>query len=125
MLDFYADWCVSCKEMERFTFSEPQVQQQMQTMLVLQGRRNRKQRRRQRTAAAFRIVRPAGNRVHNAAGQLQPQRVIGFVAADEFLHTLQNATRKIPNMIHPRHLLPAPQLLWQWVCRPGRKPGWI
>ena len=26
MLDFYADWCVSCKEMEKFTFSDPRVQ---------------------------------------------------------------------------------------------------
>jgi thiol:disulfide interchange protein DsbD len=25
MLDFYADWCVSCKEMERFTFSDPTI----------------------------------------------------------------------------------------------------
>ena len=25
LLDFYADWCVSCKEMDRFTFSDPRV----------------------------------------------------------------------------------------------------
>src|SRR5205085_10274083 len=37
MLDFYADWCVSCKEMERFTFSDPRVQQRMQKMLLLQA----------------------------------------------------------------------------------------
>ena len=37
MLDFYADWCVSCKEMERFTFSDPEVQAQLDGMLLLQA----------------------------------------------------------------------------------------
>ena len=37
MLDFYADWCISCKEMERFTFVDPQVRARMARMLVLQA----------------------------------------------------------------------------------------
>jgi thiol:disulfide interchange protein len=37
MLDFYADWCVSCKEMERFTFSDPRVQQRLSGWLLLQA----------------------------------------------------------------------------------------
>ena len=32
MLDFYADWCVSCKEMERYTFTDPQVQKRLGEM---------------------------------------------------------------------------------------------
>jgi thiol:disulfide interchange protein DsbD len=36
MLDFYADWCVSCKEMERFTFSEPKVEARMKQVRLLQ-----------------------------------------------------------------------------------------
>ena len=36
MLDFYADWCVSCKEMEAFTFSDPKVRAQLDRMLLLQ-----------------------------------------------------------------------------------------
>ncbi|HEV7856817.1 MAG TPA: protein-disulfide reductase DsbD, partial [Herminiimonas sp.] len=36
MLDFYADWCVSCKEMEKFTFSDQRVKKQLEDMLVLQ-----------------------------------------------------------------------------------------
>jgi len=35
MLDFYADWCVSCKEMERFTFSDPQVRARLAGMTLL------------------------------------------------------------------------------------------
>ena len=36
MLDFYADWCVSCKEMEKFTFHDPKVMDQLKTMTLLQ-----------------------------------------------------------------------------------------
>jgi thiol:disulfide interchange protein DsbD len=37
MLDFYADWCVYCKQMERETFSDPQVAKLMDAMLLLQA----------------------------------------------------------------------------------------
>ena len=36
MVDYYADWCVSCKEMERFTFSDPAVQAALANVLLLQ-----------------------------------------------------------------------------------------
>ena len=36
MLDYYADWCVSCKELERYTFSDPRVQAVLRDTLVLQ-----------------------------------------------------------------------------------------
>jgi len=37
MLDFYADWCISCKELERFTFSDPTVQKILSQVLLLQA----------------------------------------------------------------------------------------
>ena len=37
ILDFYADWCVSCKEMERFTFTEPAVQKKLAGALLLKA----------------------------------------------------------------------------------------
>ncbi len=36
MLDFYADWCVSCKEMERYTFSDAAVRARLRPVLLLQ-----------------------------------------------------------------------------------------
>ena len=36
MVKFYADWCISCKEMERFTLSDPQVQSRLQDVVLLQ-----------------------------------------------------------------------------------------
>ncbi|MFJ2976255.1 protein-disulfide reductase DsbD [Kluyvera sp. NPDC087067] len=37
MLDLYADWCVACKEFEKYTFSNPQVQQALQNTVLLQA----------------------------------------------------------------------------------------
>ncbi len=37
MLDFYADWCVSCKEMERYTFSDPKVIAALTDAVLLQA----------------------------------------------------------------------------------------
>ena len=37
MLDFYADWCVSCKEMERFTFTDATVQKKLAGALLLKA----------------------------------------------------------------------------------------
>ncbi len=45
MLDFYADWCVSCKEMERFTFSDPAVQARLSGALLLKADGHRELRR--------------------------------------------------------------------------------
>ena len=36
MLDFYADWCVTCKEMERLTFRDEEVKKRLGAMLLLQ-----------------------------------------------------------------------------------------
>lgn len=37
MLDFYADWCVACKEMEKYTFTDPQVQSALSNTVLLQA----------------------------------------------------------------------------------------
>ena len=36
MLDLYADWCVACKEFEKYTFSDPQVQKALADTVLLQ-----------------------------------------------------------------------------------------
>jgi thiol:disulfide interchange protein DsbD len=37
MLDFYADWCVACKEFEKYTFPVPEVSKQLNQMVLLQA----------------------------------------------------------------------------------------
>ena len=36
MLDFFADWCVACREMDRFTFHDPKVIEQLKSLTLLQ-----------------------------------------------------------------------------------------
>ncbi|MDG2676769.1 protein-disulfide reductase DsbD, partial [Vibrio parahaemolyticus] len=37
MLDFYADWCVACKEFEKYTFHDPKVEAKLQNFVLLQA----------------------------------------------------------------------------------------
>ena len=86
MLDFYADWCVSCKEMERFTFTDPAVQREACRRAAAEGRRDAEQRRRPRAVEALRPVRSAGHAVlrsRRAARSTAP-RVIGFQSTGAF-----------------------------------------
>jgi thiol:disulfide interchange protein DsbD len=90
MLDFYADWCVSCKEMERFTFSDPRVQQRMQRMLLLQADVTANTAEDAELLKRFGLFGPPGILFFGAQGQEHSDlRVIGFQSADEFLSVLQ------------------------------------
>ncbi len=63
MLDFYADWCVSCKEMEKYTFSVPEVQQGPRRIRAAQGRRDGEQRGRPGPVPPLRRLWPTHHRV--------------------------------------------------------------
>jgi thiol:disulfide interchange protein DsbD len=90
MLDFYADWCVSCKEMERFTFSDPRVQQRMQKMLLLQADVTANTAEDSELLKRFGLFGPPGILFFGAEGREHTDlRVIGFQSADEFLSVLE------------------------------------
>ena len=61
MLDFYADWCVSCKEMEKLTFVDPAVQGAAGQHRAAAGGRDRQRCGRPGDAEALRPVRAAGH----------------------------------------------------------------
>jgi thiol:disulfide interchange protein DsbD len=89
MLDFYADWCVSCKEMERFTFSDPRVQERLSGWLVLQADVTANSDDDKALLARFGLFGPPGILFFNSAGEeIKNVRVIGFQSADAFLGTL-------------------------------------
>ena len=93
MLDFYADWCVSCKEMERFTFSDPRVQEKLSGWLLLQADVTSNSPEDKELLTRFRLFGPPGIIFFDPVGQeLAGVRVVGFQKADEFLATLA-ATR--------------------------------
>ena len=89
MLDFYADWCVSCKEMERFTFSDERVRQKLAGMLLLQADVTANNENDKALLARFGLFGPPGIIFFDRRGiELTDTRVIGFQSADKFAAVL-------------------------------------
>jgi thioredoxin:protein disulfide reductase len=88
MLDFYADWCVACKEMERFTFSDPQVQARMNNMLLLQADVTNNSAEDKALLKKFNLFGPPGMIFFDAKGK-ESGRVVGYEPADKFLNSLK------------------------------------
>ena len=92
MLDFYADWCVSCKEMERFTFSDPQVRARLEKALLLQVDVTRNAAADRELLKRFNLFGPPGILFFDAQGrELAAQRVIGYQNTAQFLDSLSRA----------------------------------
>ena len=94
MLDFYADWCVSCKEMERFTFTNPQVRERMAQMILLQADVTANADADAELLKRFNLFGPPGILFFGAGGkELEQVRVIGFQPAQKFLGALEAVLR--------------------------------
>lgn len=92
MLDFYADWCVSCKEMERYTFTDAQVQARLRGMLLLKADVTANSEQDRELLKRFHLFGPPGTIFFDAQGQEITQvRVIGFQKAERFLQSLSDA----------------------------------
>jgi thiol:disulfide interchange protein DsbD len=92
MLDFYADWCVSCKEMEALTFNDARVKPKMDGMLLLQVDVTANTEAHKALLKRFHLFGPPGIIFFDAQGQeLKGLRVIGYQSADRFLKTLELA----------------------------------
>ncbi|ODU96811.1 MAG: hypothetical protein ABT20_18900, partial [Rubrivivax sp. SCN 70-15] len=80
MLDFYADWCVSCKEMDARTFSDPAVRERLAHALLLQADVTANSAADRALLKRFGLFGPPGVLFFDAAGrEREPARTIGFV----------------------------------------------
>ena len=94
MLDFYADWCVSCKEMERYTFSNAQVGDRLSGMRLLQVDVTDNTAEHKALLKRFKLFGPPGIIFFDARGREIPGlRVVGFQSAEKFGKTLDIALR--------------------------------
>ena len=92
MLDFYADWCVSCKEMERFTFSDPAVQAKLAGALLLKADVTANNTDDRELLKRFQLFGPPGTIFFDAQGrEIADTRVIGYQNSERFLQTLGRA----------------------------------
>ncbi|WP_301101851.1 protein-disulfide reductase DsbD [Propionivibrio sp.] len=89
MLDFYADWCVSCKEMERYTFSDARVQQKLVGWTLLQADVTANSDEDKALLARFKLFGPPSIIFFDAQGrESEAVRVTGFQNSEVFLATL-------------------------------------
>jgi len=92
MLDFYADWCVSCKEMERDTFSDSRVQSKLKEAILLQADVTANNDEDKVLLARYQIYGPPAILFYDRQGREQADfRVTGYQDAAQFLISLQSA----------------------------------
>ena len=92
MLDFYADWCVSCKEMEALTFSDARVKPKLDAMLLLQVDVTTNTAEHKALLKRFSLFGPPGIIFFDAQGrEIKGLRVIGYQNAERFVRTLEQA----------------------------------
>ncbi|WP_242557993.1 MULTISPECIES: protein-disulfide reductase DsbD [Pandoraea] len=92
MFDFYADWCISCKEMERFVFTDPRVKARLDQMVLVQADVTANNADDQALLKRFGLFGPPGIIFFDASGkEVAGTRVIGAQSADQFLRSLDKA----------------------------------
>jgi len=89
MLDFYADWCVSCKEMERLTFTDTRVRKALADVVLLQADVTANSADDQVLLKRFGLFGPPGTIFFDAQGRELKARVVGYERADTFLESLR------------------------------------
>jgi thiol:disulfide interchange protein DsbD len=92
MLDFYADWCVSCKEMEKYTFTDAAVQTALANTVLLRADVTKNDATDQALLKHFGIFGPPTIAFYDAAGAEQRNyRVVGYMKAGDFAAVLRQA----------------------------------
>ena len=94
MLDYYADWCVSCKEMEKYTFTDPQVHEALGTTKLLQVDVTRNSEADQALLQRYGLYGPPAILFFDATGsERRAHRLVGFVPAERFAKHVRQAIR--------------------------------
>jgi len=94
MLDFSADWCISCKEMESFTFSDSKVQNALKGVLLLKADVTDNDAADQALLKHFAIFGPPAIMFFDKNSQEQRNyRVVGFMNAEKFTAHIQAVLR--------------------------------
>ncbi len=94
MLDFYADWCVSCKEMEAFTFADADVKKSLDGVVLLQADVTPNDEKDTELYKHFGIIGPPSIMFFGADGiERKNYRVVGYKSAEEFSQHVKQALK--------------------------------
>jgi len=88
MLDFYADWCISCKEMEAYTFTDPAVKQTLANFVLLQADVTGNTDADKALLAKYGLFGPPAILFFDKGMEKSSLRVIGYQEAKTFIQTL-------------------------------------
>ncbi len=94
MLDFYADWCITCKELERFVFSNSAVVTAMKNTIALQADVTNNDATDKALMKKFNIIGPPGILFFKNGVENRSQRIVGDINAQDYLKHLNNAKLK-------------------------------
>jgi thiol:disulfide interchange protein DsbD len=96
MLDYYADWCVSCKEMERYTFADPLVKAALAEVVLLQADVTENSDGDQALLRRFNLIGPPATLFFGPDREERPGlRVVGYLDPEQFLEHL----RRVPSCL--------------------------
>lgn len=94
LLDFYADWCISCKEMEINTFANPEVSQELKQFILLQVDVTKNSAENQALLKRFGLYGPPGILIFNLDSQEQQSlRVVGYMPPQRFIERLKQVNK--------------------------------
>jgi thioredoxin:protein disulfide reductase len=93
MLDFYADWCTSCKEMEKLTFNDDKVKTALKETLLLQADVTANNDDDQALLKRFGLFGPPGIIFFDKTGKEINTRVIGYKNAEDFTQILNKVNQ--------------------------------
>ena len=89
MLDFYADWCTSCKELEHLTFSDPRVKEAWKDYVLIQANVTENTDDEKALSKRFGLFGPPALIFFDESGkEIQSKKVIGYIPAEELLEKL-------------------------------------
>ncbi len=92
MLDFYADWCISCKEMERYTFSDPGVQAALSGVLLVKADVTANDDPAKALMQRYGVIGPPAILFFGPDGQeRRAYRLVGFMEAEPFREHVRRA----------------------------------
>jgi thiol:disulfide interchange protein DsbD len=102
MLDFYADWCVACKELEQFTFSDAKVKNALKDVVLLQVDVTENTQADLALLNRFHLFGPPGIVFFNKSGQeVKALKTIGYQEASVLLKTIQKLNQLEENECNP------------------------
>ncbi len=88
MIDLYADWCVACKELEKYTFSDPRVSNILNQFKLIKFDITKTTDSHSKYLKDMRIFGPPGIFFYDKGKEIDNTRIVGFIEPDDFLKTL-------------------------------------